>query len=147
MHVKWSRSPPNELVWSPDPTSWPYAFLLDISVIWEDRALIFSGSIEYEMPNMMWYELKVTIGQKLPKKTEMNKNEQKMNKFLCHFGKILEWLMKGSHFRKIHCLNDKATISLNVWVTTFGPPCTYLFPFLSALHFWLLDLVQLVCDD
>ena len=32
----------------------------------------------------MWYELKVTIGQKLPKKTEMNKNEQI---FLCYFGK------------------------------------------------------------
>ena len=76
-------------------------FLLDISVIWEDRPLIFSGSIEFEMQNMMWYELKVAIGQKLPKKTEMNKNEQKMNKFLCYFGKFLEWLMKGRHFRKI----------------------------------------------
>ena len=39
------------------------------------------------MPNMMWYELKVTIAQKLPKKTEINKNGQKMNKFLCYFGK------------------------------------------------------------
>ena len=56
----------------------------------------------------------------------MNKNELKMNKFLCYFGKILEWLMKGRHFRKIkiHSINDEATISLNVWVTTFGPPCT-----------------------
>ena len=25
----------------------------------------------------MWYELKVKIGQKMPKKTEMNKDEQK----------------------------------------------------------------------
>ena len=41
---------------------------------------------------MMRYESKVTIGQNLPKKTEMNKNEQKMNKFMCYFGKILKWL-------------------------------------------------------
>ena len=65
-------------------------FLLDISVIWEDRALIFLGSVEYEMPNMMWYELKVTIDQNYQKETEMNKNKS----ILCYFGRILEWLRK-----------------------------------------------------
>ena len=37
------------------------------------------------MPNMIWYELKVTIGQKLPKKTEMDKNEQKNEQFFVLF--------------------------------------------------------------
>ena len=49
----------------------------------------------------MRYELKVAIGQKFPKKSDLNKNEQKMKKFLFYFGKILEWLStKGIHFRK-----------------------------------------------
>ena len=32
--------------------------------------------------------------------TKMNKNEQKMNQFLCYFGKILEWQMKLIQFSK-----------------------------------------------
>ena len=53
-------------------------FLLDILVIWEYRALISQGqySVEYEIPNNMWWEFKVAIGHKSPKKNEMNKNEQ-----------------------------------------------------------------------
>ena len=54
----------------------------------------------------------------------MNINEQKMNRFLCYFGEILEWLTKGRLLGRIKSFNDKATIALNVWVTTFGPPCT-----------------------
>ena len=30
--------------------------------------------------------LKVAVGQKFPKKTEMTTNEQKMNEFLCYLG-------------------------------------------------------------
>ena len=38
--------------------------LLDISVIREGRALIYSGSIDLGMPNMICYELKATVAQK-----------------------------------------------------------------------------------
>ena len=56
----------------------------------------------------------------------MNKNES----ILCYFCKIFEWLTKGGHFRKnqTYHYDDEAKISLNVWVTTFGPSC-------SKIHF------------
>ena len=44
-----------------------------------------------------------------------------IDQYLCHFGKNLEWLSEGIHFRKIyiHCVNNAAEISLNIWVKTF----------------------------
>ena len=55
----------------------------------------------------------------------MNENEQKMNRFLFAFVKILEWLIDGAHISKnqIHYIVNEAAISCNVGVTTFGPPC------------------------
>ena len=57
--------------------TWPHVmnicFLLDILHITTDTALLFSRSTEYERPNMMWYQLKVAIGQKCPKKERGNK--------------------------------------------------------------------------
>ena len=39
----------------------------------------------------------VILGHKCPKETEMKKMDKK-NQFLCYFGKILEWLIKGRYF-------------------------------------------------
>ena len=75
-------------------------FLLDISVIWDVRDPIFSGSLKYEMPNIIWYELTLWDGQKCLKKAEMNENEQKMSRFLFAFVKILEWLTERAHISK-----------------------------------------------
>ena len=57
-----------------------------------------------------------------------------MNQSLCYFGKILEWLTIGRHFRinLIHRVNDEATIGLNVWVTTLGPSCMFEFKVMST---------------
>ena len=65
---------PNEVVWSPDPTSWMYAFCL-IFPSSEKMQLSFFRvkSIEHEL----WYKLKVAIGQKFWKTSEINKNLQK----------------------------------------------------------------------
>ena len=45
----------------------------------------------------------------------MNENEQKINRFLFAFVKILEWLTEGAHISKneIHYIINE---------TTFGPP-------------------------
>ena len=75
-------------------------FLLDISVIWDVKDPIFSGSLEYEMPNMIWYESKLWDGHKCLKMAEINENEQKMNQFLFAFVKILKWLKEGAHISK-----------------------------------------------
>ena len=48
----------------------------------EDRALIFSGSIAYQMTNMMWYESKVAIDQKFPKKNQNWKKEKNESIFV-----------------------------------------------------------------
>ena len=42
-------------------------------IIWEDRALIYSEPIEYEMSNVMHHELKAAVGQKCPENVAMNK--------------------------------------------------------------------------
>ena len=49
------------------------------------------------MPNMIWYESKLLEGQKCLENTEKDKNEQKVNRILFDFTKILEWLMEGTH--------------------------------------------------
>ena len=61
----------------------------------------------------------------VPKKAAMNENEQKMNRFLFAFVKILKWLTEGAHIsqNQIHNIDNEAAISCNVAVTTFGPPC------------------------
>ena len=54
-----------------------------MSAIWENQALIPSGSIEYEMPNMTCrYELKVAIGQKFAKNTEIEKKKKNESSFV-----------------------------------------------------------------
>ena len=57
----------------------------------------------------------------MPKKTEMNEMNKKMNKFLCYVGKILEWLMEGRHFRKIkiHRHNKPERLGHNFWATLY----------------------------
>ena len=57
----------------------------------------------------------------------MDENEQKMNRFLFAFVEILEWLTEGAQIskNKNHYIIDEATMSCNVGVTTFGPPCIY----------------------
>ena len=64
----------------------------------------------------MWYELKVKIGQKLPKKTEMNKNEQKWTKneqifvlFQEDFDSLRYWWGKNKFERLGH----------NIWATLY----------------------------
>ena len=80
MHVKWSRSPPNEVIWSPDPTSWPYAFCL-ISQSSEKIKLSFFrvNGIWNAKHTVMQFELKVAIGQRRPKESCWWSESQSVN--------------------------------------------------------------------
>ena len=35
-----------------------------------------------QLPNILWYETKLALGQKCPKKAEMNRNERRMNNLI-----------------------------------------------------------------
>ena len=57
---------PDGAVWSPYLTCFP-----DISAIWEVTKSFLSGSLGYDIPNMMWYEVMVALGTQ---KTEIYMN-------------------------------------------------------------------------
>ena len=88
------------------------------------RSKRFSGSLEFEMPNMIWYEVKLWDGQKCLRKTEKNKNEQKMDWFWFSVIKIPEWLIERAQISKneINYVSTEAeaAISRNVGVPIFG---------------------------